>query len=244
MKRNASYLSKRLLLPLSVWLWCAGNTLSAQQTEEKPAPGMTCIVENGTSSEADTYAVSNVDDIRLTVNLSNPQGLNLRLPSLWEGNKAEPGGRNVEPTLSVVTKKLSGSNREDVETKVGGRGISRRANDTRVFLGLEIPITASERMKGISEYVKTLFTKPEEAESRKLGRELTVAALLLSRYPQNQVGFFEVVVTYWSYGPEYWEGRVSCPPIHLEVRDDGTFFDKAARDKAARDKAAGQDTAR
>lgn len=123
-----------------------------------------------------------------------------------------------------------------------GTGASGKYDDRILFLSLEIPITASERMKGISEYVKTLFTKPEEAESRKLGRELTVLALLLSKYPQNQVGFFEAVVTYSSYGPEYWEGRVSCPPIHLEVQDDGTFFDKAARDKAAKDRAARQGT--
>ena len=180
MKQNTNCVSRHLLLPLSIWLWCGGHNLIAQEAAGKPAPSITCTVENGTRSDADTYAVSNVEDIRLTVNLSNPQGLRLRLPSTFARNEVDSNGKNRGPTLSVVIKRLSGANREDVETKVGGRGISRRYNDTKVFLSLEIPITASERMKGISEYVKTLFTKPEEAESRKLGRELTVAALLFS----------------------------------------------------------------
>ncbi len=52
-------------------------------------------------------------------------------------------------------------------------------------------------------------------------------ALLFGDYTQNEIGSFEVVITYTSYGQDYWQGTVSCPPIRLEIEDRGSFFDKA-----------------
>lgn len=89
MKRNASYLSKRLLLPLSIWLLCGGNNLIAQEAEDKPGLSITCSIKNGRRLETDAYAVSNVERIQLVLTLSNPHRLNLRHPSLWPRQDSE-----------------------------------------------------------------------------------------------------------------------------------------------------------
>ena len=125
LKQRSTCISRRFLLTLIACLWCGGNNRIAQEPEEEPGPlAITCSIENGRRLETGAYTVSNLKDIRLIVNLSNPYALNLGRPP-YRATEADSQGKSPDAALSVVGRKLSDYNRQDVDVEVkwtGARG--------------------------------------------------------------------------------------------------------------------------
>jgi hypothetical protein len=147
-----------------------------------------------------------------------------RVEDQYEDMSIVSKNNSVQPTVTLVMKKLIDGNEVAVPVKLSSSGSSKDLTIYRVRIELSIPYPEEIRRKRVNRLVD-YWMKYMEEESAKQGTPMRhlpnekegLAYYLYEMIVDNQAGDYEINVDYRSRGKAVWNGTLTAQPLRLRI---------------------------
>jgi len=136
------------------------------------------------------------------------------------------GGKDkgLEPTVTLVVKKLVDGNRVAMPVKSSSFGVSKDITIYRLHIDFSIPYPEETRRKRVDEFADywSKYMEEESAKQRKPwsprpNEKEGLSYYLYEMIVDNQAGDYEINVDYRSKGEAVWNGTLTAQPLRLRI---------------------------